>query len=85
MKKKSEVYDGTQQGTFNSGGGDWGKQLGYHIVDFSSEFQTDDKKPKEKSKDEIIDKVLKEYTKRKEDERKNWEKLNPDGKGREVK
>ena len=69
MNKKSEVFDGTQQGTFNTGGGSWGKDLGFHIVDTGIEYQVDDK-----LKGEIIDKVFSEYIKRKEEDRAYAEK-----------
>jgi len=73
--KKSEVFDGGDHGTFNSGGGDWGKNLGYHIIDTGIEYAVEkgDKKMKEqkeeKLKGEIIDQVFEDYTKRKEKER----------------
>ncbi len=73
--KKSEVFDGGGHGTFDTGGGDWGKDLGYHIIDTGIEYdvEKEEKKMKkqkeEKLKGEIIDEVFTDYTKRKEKER----------------
>ena len=73
--KESEVFDGGGHGTFDTGGGDWGKSLGYHIIDTGIEYDIEkgdkkmEKKKVEKLKGEIIDEVFSDYTKRKEKER----------------